>query len=294
MSFTILKQEADKRSVKAARSARSIVSVVLRYALLTFLAGLFLVPFYLILRNSLATEQDIRLGVLFPNVIHFENIQELFSDSSTSILIGLQTSALMGVLGTVGLVLVTSLAAYAMARIPSRWSTVVFVAVLGTMMIPGAVTFLPTYIVVAYIGWIGTLQGLIIPGLFSGFTTFLFRQFFLGFPKELEEAGRVDGLGYWGIYWRIVVPNSLPIFAALGITGLIANWNSFLWPLVNAQNSDLGQTVQVVISTFMTSQTIVLHEVFMAAAIAILPLVLLFLIFQRYIVQGYTQSGLKG
>lgn len=206
MSFTILKQEADKRSVKAARSARSIVSVVLRYALLTFLAGLFLVPFYLILRNSLATEQDIRLGVLFPNVIHFENIQELFSDSSTSILIGLQTSALMGVLGTVGLVLVTSLAAYAMARIPSRWSTVVFVAVLGTMMISGAVTFLPTYIVVAYIGWIGTLQGLIIPGLFSGFTTFLFRQFFLGFPKELEEAGRVDGLGYWGIYWRIVVP----------------------------------------------------------------------------------------
>jgi multiple sugar transport system permease protein len=158
-------------------------------------------------------------------------------------------------------------------------------------MIPGAVTFLPTYIVVSYIGWIGMLQGLIVPTLFSGFTIFLFRQFFLGFPRELEEAGHVDGLGYWGIYWRIGVPNSLPIFAALGITGLITNWNSFLWPVVNAQSSST-LTVQVVVSMFLTSQTIVLYEVFLASAIAILPLVILFLLFQRYIVQGYTH--LKG
>jgi len=293
MSLLIATKKPDERSYAASRPVRPIVSLVSRYALLIFLALLFLIPFYLILRNSLATEQEIRLGVLFPSVLHFENIQELFSDDSTSMLIGLQNSTLMAILGTAGQILVTALAGYALARIPSRWSNSVFIAVLGTMMIPGAVTFLPMYIVVSYIGWIGTLQGLIIPGLFSGFQTFMFRQFFLGFPHELEEAGRVDGLGYWGIYWRIVVPNSLPIFAALGITGLIANWNSFLWPLVNAQ-VDTNQTVQVVISTFQTSQTIILHEIFMAAAIAILPLVLLFLFFQRYIVQGYTQSGLKG
>jgi len=254
---------------------------------------IFLIPFYLIIRNSLATENEIRLGVLFPSVLHFENIQELFSDDSTSMLLGLLNSTLVAVLGTTGQIFISALAGYALARIPSRWSSIVFFAVLGTMMIPGAITFLPTYIVVSYIGWIGTLQGLIIPGLFSGFQTFMFRQFFLSFPRELEEAGHVDGLGYWGIYWRVVVPNSLPIFAALGITGLIVNWNSFLWPLVNAQTGT-SQTVQVVISTFQTSQTIVLHEVFMAAAIAILPLVLLFLFFQRYIVQGYTQSGLRG
>lgn len=293
MSSTISTRKPSKRSSAAPKPVRPFVSLVLRYALLIFLALLFLIPFYLILRNSLATEKEIRLGTLFPSVLHFENIQELFSDDSTSMLIGLQNSALMGILGTTGQVFISALAGYALARIPSRWSNVVFTAVLGTMMIPGAVTFLPTYIVVSYIGWIGTLQGLIVPGLFSGFQTFLFRQFFLSFPRELEEAGRVDGLGYWGIYWRIVVPNSLPIFAALGITGLIANWNSFLWPLVNAQQ-DTSQTVQVVISTFQTSQTIILHEIFMAAAIAILPLVLLFLFFQRYIVQGYTQSGLKG
>jgi multiple sugar transport system permease protein len=293
MASTISTAKPHKHHSPVTRSVGSIVRLVLKYLLLIFLALVFLVPFYLIVRDSLATEDEIRLGVLFPTVLHFENIQELFSDSSTSILSGLQNSALIAVLGTTGQVFISALAGYALARIPSRWSSIVFYAVLGTMMIPGAVTFLPTYIVVSYIGWIGTLQGLIIPGLFSGFQTFLFRQFFLNFPSELEEAGRVDGLGYWGIYWRIVIPNSLPIIAALGITGLIANWNSFLWPLVN-QQGDSSQTVQVVISTFMTSQSIILHEVFMAAAIAIIPLVLLFLFFQRYIVQGYTQSGLKG
>jgi multiple sugar transport system permease protein len=293
MSSTISTTKLSKRRPPAPRPARSIIRPMLHYILLIFLALIFLIPFYLIIRNSLATENEIRLGVLFPSTLHFENIQELFNDDSTSMLSGLLNSTLVAVLGTIGQIFISALAGYALARIPSRWSNSVFFAVLGTMMIPGAITFLPTYIVVSYIGWIGTLQGLIIPGLFSGFQTFMFRQFFLSFPRELEEAGLVDGLGYWGIYWRIVVPNSLPIFAALGITGLIVNWNSFLWPLVNAQTGT-SQTVQVVISTFMTSQTIVLHEVFMAAAIAILPLVLLFLFFQRYIVQGYTQSGLKG
>lgn len=293
MASTISTTKPGKHRSSATRLLGSTVRLVLQYLLLIFLALVFLVPFYLIVRDSLATENEIRLGVLFPTLLHFENIQELFSDSSTSMLTGLQNSAFIAVLGTIGQVFISALAGYALARIPSRWSSIVFYAVIGTMMIPGAVTFLPTYLVVSYIGWIGTLQGLIVPGLFSGFQTFLFRQFFLSFPRELEEAGRVDGLGYWGIYRRIVIPNSLPIFAALGITGLITNWNSFLWPLVNSQG-DSGQTVQVVISTFMTSQTIVVHEVFMAAAIAILPLALLFLFFQRYIVQGYTQSGLKG
>jgi len=148
-------------------------------------------------------------------------------------------------------------------------------------------------VLVSWLGWVSTLRGLIIPGLFSGFAAFLFRQYFLNFPKELEEAGRVDGLQYWGAYWRIVVPNSLNFFAAIAVITFIGNWNSFLWPLVIGQ-SDSSWTIQVVMSTFITAQTINLHELFAAAAVAIVPLVLIFIFLQRYLVQGAAQTGIKG
>ena len=105
--------------------------------------------------------------------------------------------------------LVCSLAGYGLARVPYRHANKIFYAVLATLMIPSAVTFVPSFVLVSSLGWVSSLQGLIVPGLFSGFTAFLFRQYFLGFPKELEEAARIDGLGSWGTYWRIVVPNSL-------------------------------------------------------------------------------------
>jgi multiple sugar transport system permease protein len=161
-------------------------------------------------------------------------------------------------------------------------------------MIPFAVIFVPVYVVVSYFHWVATLQGLVVPGLFSGFTTFLFRQFFLSFPHELEEAGRVDGLGYWGIFWRIVVPNSYGIIAALSVITFITSWNAFLWPLVIGQGDTSAQTVQVVLSLYLNAQVLNLHELFIGAAIAILPLVIVFFILQRYIVEGYKQSGLKG
>ncbi len=185
------------------------------------------------------------------------------------------------------------MAGYGLARIPYRWANTIFFAILVTLMIPSAVLFVPTYVVVSYLGWVSTLQGLVVPGLFSGFTTFLFRQFFLSFPHELEEAGRVDGLGAWGIFLRIVIPNSYGIIASLSVITFIASWNAFLWPLVIGQDQS-AYTVQVVLSQFLNAQVLNLHELFIGSAIAILPLVIIFFILQRYIVEGYKQSGLKG
>jgi len=184
------------------------------------------------------------------------------------------------------------MAGYGLARIPYRHADKIFYAIVATLMIPAAVTFIPSFIVVSSLGWVSSLRGLIIPTLFSGFAAFLFRQYFLGFPKELEEAARVDGAGYFGVFWRIVVPNSLPFFAALAAITFIANWNSFLWPLVIGQDSS-SWTVQVAMSTFVTAQTINIHELFMAVAVSILPLVLIFAFLQRYLIQGVTQSGIK-
>ncbi|KUO16065.1 carbohydrate ABC transporter permease [Streptomyces dysideae] len=262
----------------------------------TGIAGfLFLVPFYLIIRNALSTDAEItgENWKFFPTDIQWGNIGELFTDDTVPFAQSLWNSAIVATLHTVGVLLVCSLAGYGLARIPYKHANKVFYAVLGTLMVPTAVTFVPSFVLVSSLGWVDTYRGLIIPGLFSGFTCFLFRQYFLGFPKELEEAARVDGLGYWGAYWRIVVPNSLNFFAAMATITFINGWNSFLWPLVIGQDPG-SWTVQVALSNYMTNQTVVFHLIFMATAFSILPLVFVFLFLQRWLVQGIAQTGIKG
>lgn len=296
MAVTNLRTGTSSRKVSRVTRPGAVIGSIVRYTILIVLAILFLIPFYLLLRNGLATEQEITSPhwTLFPSTLHFENISELFSDDSVPFANSLLISALSSLATTTGAILVALCAGYGIARIPYRWNGWVFGAILATLILPGAVTFIPTYTIVSFLGWVGNIWGLIIPGLFSGFTTFLFRQFFLNFPSELEEAARVDGLGYWGILWRIVVPNSFPIIAALTVVGFIGGWNAFLWPLVITGQNENAWTVQVSLSTFLTAQTIELHELFLAALIAILPLIIVFLFLQRYIVEGYTQTGLKG
>ncbi len=287
--------QPQRQSKNTGPSIGMITATVLRYVVLIILTLIFLIPFYLILRNGLATDQEITSPnwTFFPSKLHFENIQELFNDPEVPFLSGLTNSALISLLQTAGQILICGLAGYGLARIPYRWANQIFYAILITLMIPFAVIFVEVYLVVSALNWISTLQGLVVPGLFSGFTAFLFRQFFLSFPRELEEAGRVDGLGYWGVFWRIVVPNSYGIISALSVITFIASWNAFLWPLVVGQDQS-AWTVQVVLSNFLNAQVLNLHELFMGAAVAILPLVIIFFILQRYIVEGYKQSGLKG
>jgi multiple sugar transport system permease protein len=272
-----------------------VAGTVLRYLALIISAVLFLLPFYLIVRNAVSMDSEITAPgwTLFPRTLHWDNFRELFSDPSVNIVQALGNSAIVAVLQTAGMLLLCSMAGYGLARIPYRWATPIFYAVLVTLMIPPAVTFIPSFIIVSQLRWVDTYQGIIVPVLFSGFTTFLFRQYFLNFPASLEEAARLDGLGYFGAFWRIVVPNSGAFFSAIAVITFINNWNQFLWPLVIGQDSSKW-TVQVALSTFLTAQTINLHELFLAAAVSIAPLVLVFVILQRYLVQGVAETGIKG
>ncbi|MEW2404064.1 carbohydrate ABC transporter permease [Streptomyces sp. NPDC046862] len=256
---------------------------------------LFLIPFYLIIRNALMTDPEItgENWKWFPTSIQWGNITEPFNDVTVDFARSLWNSVVVAVLHTSGILLICSLAGYGLARIPYKHANKVFYAVLATLMVPTAVTFVPSFVLVSSLGWVDSYRGLIIPGLFSGFTCFLFRQYFLGFPKELEEAARVDGLGYWGAYWRVVVPNSLNFFAAIATITFINGWNAFLWPLVIGQDPS-AWTVQVALSSYMTNQTVNYHLIFMATAISILPLVFVFLFLQRWLVQGIAQTGIKG
>ncbi|MGW1077040.1 carbohydrate ABC transporter permease [Streptomyces sp. NPDC002537] len=271
------------------------VGRALRLVLLIALAVVFLVPFYLLVRNGLATEADITAPgwTFFPRELRWSNVRELFDDPSVPMAHALLNSTLIAVATTLGTLLLASLAGYGLARIPYRHANAVLYAVLGTLMVPAAVTFVPSFVLVSSLGWVSTLHGLIVPTLFSAFACFVFRQYFLGFPRELEDAAQVDGLGPWRTYWRVVVPNARPVFASVGAIVFIGAWNAFLWPLVIGQDRD-AWTVQVALSTFTTAQSVNLHELFVAAAVSILPLLVVFVALQRYIVAGAERSGIDG
>lgn len=280
-----------------ARAARRPIRAgrVVLYVVLIGLSILFLLPFYLILRNAFMTNTEIASfdWRWLPIPAHPENFSDLFSDLSAPMGSGLRNSAIISVITLVFQMLFASMAGYALARIPARGRQIVFFILLSTLMIPGAVTFVPTYVLVAALGGVNRLWGIIVPGLFNVFAAFLFRQFYLDFPVDIEDAGRVDGLGYYGIYRYLLLPNSIGILMALGVLTFIGSWNAFLWPLVIGQDAS-SWTVQVVLSTFLTAQTINLGALFAGALVGVLPLVVVFLIMQRYIVEGVKLSGVKG
>ena len=278
--------------VTGSPAARRAVLTV-RYAVLSVLAVVFLVPFYLMLRTGLSPNSAIAdpSFSFFPAHPQWGNVTAVLGDPAYRH--ALADSAVIAVLATGGQVVLGALAGYGLARIPNRAARPLFAVVLTTLLIPAATTFLPNFVIVVQFGWVGSLRGLIVPTLFSAFNVFLFRQYFLGFPKELEEAGRIDGLGHVGTFARIVVPNSLPFAAALTVLGFVASWNAFLWPLVVAGTSSTT-TVQVYLSSFLTAQTFDYSGLFMAALISLVPLLVVFFVLQRYLVRGVTETGIGG
>ena len=276
-----------------ARGPRAGAGATVLYGVLIAAAILFLVPFYLLVRNGLSTDLEISAPdwKLFPTSLRFGNLTEVLDNRAIPFFGSLRTSAIVSVLQTASAVLIASMAGYGLARIPYRFANAVFVLTLVTLMIPAAVTFVPSFVIVSKLGWVNTYQGLIVPGMFQAFAAFLFRQYFLGFPIELEEAARIDGLSTWGVYWRVVVPNSKGIFAAVASITFIASWNAFLWPLVIGRDRERW-TVQVALSSFLNSQSPKISQLFIASAIAIAPLVLAFVLLQRWIVEGVERTGI--
>jgi multiple sugar transport system permease protein len=274
---------------------RRFLRPALHYILLIPLALIFLFPLYVIARNALMTQPEITgpTWLWWSKDTQWHNVRVLFDNPEVPMATSLRNSAVLAVVNLIFQTLFASMAGYALARINVRGRGIAFFMILSTLMVPSAVTFIPSYVVVSHLHGVNTLWGIVVPGLFNAFATFLFRQFYLDFPVEIEEAGRLDGLGYFGIYRGLVLPNSLGIMMALGVLSFIYSWNAFLWPLLIGQ-SPSRWTVQIAISTFLTAQTINLPMLFMGAAVACLPLIAVFLIMQRYIVQGVRMSGIKG
>lgn len=267
--------------------------LALRYGVLIALALFFLLPFYVMVRNAFSTQRHITAAKWhwLPDQLNLTNFNNLLANDTIGIGRALFNSAVMAVLQTGGTVFVSLLAGYALARYTHRLAKVLLGLTIFTLMVPATTTFLPMFIMTAQLGWVDTFRGLVIPGMFSAFATYLFRQFFIDFPVELEDAALVDGCSPWSSFWRVVVPNSMGIVAAVSTIIFIGAWNAFLWPTLIGR--DATRTVQVALSQFMTSQGVRYPELFMGSLVAVLPMLFVFLFLQRYLVAGLTTSGLK-
>ena len=202
-------------------------------------------------------------------------------------------SLLVAAAVTFGVVFSSSLAGYAFARLRFPGRDKLFLGYLATMMIPGAVTMIPLFILMRQLGWVDSYAALIVPAMFSAYGTFMLRQFFMSIPRDLEDAAAIDGCGLFGIYWRIILPVSKPALATLTTFTFMGQWNNFLWPLV-VTNSPEKMTLPVGLQYFMGLHGTDYALLMAGSVTAILPVLALFLFSQRFFIRGIQLGAIKG
>ena len=202
-------------------------------------------------------------------------------------------SLLVAICITFGQVFTSSLAAFAFSRLEFRGRDKLFLAYLATMMVPFFVMVIPVFILLRHLGMLDSYQGLIIPGIFSAYGTFMLRQFFMTVPRELQEAARVDGAGWWTVYWRLILPLSKPALATLTTFTFLHSWNEFLWPLIVVRSEEY-KTLPLGLQTFQGLYVTEWTHLMAASAIFMLPVIAVFLLNQRFFVRGIMLSGMKG
>jgi len=222
-----------------------------------------------------------------------ENYHLLFTRQDLSIGHWFFNSLFVSTVTTVLTLLVTSLAAYSFARLRFPGRDLIFLLILGTMMIPSQVTMIPTFILMKWLGWIDTYQGLIVPRVMAPLGIFLMRQFLLTLPRELEEAARIDGCGYLRTLTQVLLPLTGPAIATLAIFTFTASWNEFFWPLIVVQSNEMW-TIQLLIAAMKQAEVADWGLIMAVVTLSVLPTVVLYALLQRFFVKGIAMSGLKG
>lgn len=250
------------------------------------------VPFLWMILTSLKTyAESIQVPpVIIPEDFQWGNYKEVFG--LLPFFKFMYNTVIVTVLRTVGQLFLCSLAAYAFARIEFPCRNILFILALSVLMVPGQVFLLPQYMIMVKLGWLNSLQAVIVPGLFSAFGTFLLRQFFMGLPKELEEAARLDGCNHFQIYWKIMLPLAKPGLIALGIFTTLWSWNELMWPMI-VNSSPESMTLSAGLSS-LQGQYLTNYPILMAGSfLAILPMLILFIILQKQFIEGIAVTGGK-
>ena len=255
-----------------------------------FMAG----PFLLMLGTSLMTYAQTSLypPEWWPRPFTLANYTKALGE--TPLPRYLANSLFVAVVSVIGQLVTGPMAGFAFARLHFRGRDTLFGAVLATMLVPVYINLVPLYAMMSMLGWVDTYQALIVPGLVGGFGVFLFRQWFLDLPADLEDAARVDGATPWQFYWRVALPTALPAIATLTIFEFLASWNTFLWPLV-VTNSDSLRTLPVGLAAFKASmaETTDWGLLMAATAVAVGPAIAVFLIGQRFFIRGLLAGAVK-
>jgi multiple sugar transport system permease protein len=200
----------------------------------------------------------------------------------------------IALLGTIGQLISTALGAYAFARMDFPGRQTIFVLLLATLMIPGHVTMIPTFILFNWLGWVNTHYPLFIPAWFGGaFGTFLIRQFFLTLPQDYSDAAAIDGAGHFRIFTSIYVPLAKPVLATLALFTFMAHWNEFLLPVIYLTDQS-KMTLTVGLSSFRLQYSTLYHYLMAGTLLSVVPILILFVLLQKYFVRGIVMSGIKG
>lgn len=274
-------------------SRRSITSQTLLYAVLTIGFILVVTPFVWMILGSFKGEGELRQvpPTWWPQTGTLDNYRALFEKES--FLRYFFNSTLVAVVVTAGNVIFCSMVGYALAKLAFRGKKLVFGLVMGTLLLPGMVTFVPLFVLVANLGLVDSYPGLILPFLVTPFGVFLMRQFIIGLPDDLLDAGRVDGASELRIFRQIILPLCGPALGTLGILTFLGSWNSFLWPLVVAQTQNY-YTLPVALALFSTGQNETNYGLLLAGAtVVVMPIVVVFLILQRRFIEGIATTGIK-
>lgn len=263
------------------------------YGVLTLALVAVIAPFVWMVLGSFKSEGELRQSppTWWPQDPSWDNYTQLFSrlDFDTYFF----NSTVVTVTVTAGNLLFCSMLGYALAMLEFKGKRLIFVMVMATLMIPGVVTFVPLFVLVANAGLIDSLPGLILPFLVTPFGVFLMRQYILGLPRDLLDAGRVDGAGELRIFSRIFLPLCSPALATLGILTFLGSWNNFLWPLVVAQSEE-KYTLPVALALYSIGQNSTQYGLLLAGAtVVVLPVLAVFLLFQRRLIEGIATTGIK-
>jgi sn-glycerol 3-phosphate transport system permease protein len=272
---------------------RHVWGKVGRYSLLTVLAVVVLFPIYITIVNSLLPAVDItkQPPKFFPTHPQWGAYQDAWNAGHMGTY--LKNSFIVTFFITTGQVLTAILAGYAFAFLEFPFKRLLFVVFLATLMVPFEVTIVTNVTTISDLGWYDTYAGLAVPFLATGFGAFLMRQAFLTLPHELRDAAALDGYGHWRFLWRVAVPLARPAVAALSVFAFLAAWNQYLWPLLITKDERL-RTVQIGLKQLQSVSIDQVNITFAGAIIAVIPLVILLLFFQKQLVRGLTAGAVKG
>ncbi len=279
---------------KPARRRRGVGGMSLVTVLLWLSAVLVAFPFYWMIRSSLMLEKEIMRfpPIWIPPAPSLQNFVDVLTKQPVGRYI--VNSLLVALIVTVGQLIVASMGGYAFARLRFPGRDRIFLLYLATMIIPTQVTLIPQYVLISQLGWVDSYAALTVPFLSSAFLTFLLRQFFLSIPRDLEDSARLDGAGYFRTFATIVIPLSGPALATSALLAFMGSWTNFLWPLIVTRSRDL-RTVPVGLAALQEEMSTTNYAQIMAGSVlAMLPMFILFLFLQKYIIASVATTGLRG